>query len=596
MIILPFSGQMHLHFFCLFFIPVNQISTQNMVRNLFITASLAFIISGCRPETSGQLSSSGNLFTADSGMVVSAHPEASRIGVEILKRGGNAVDAAVATGFALAVCYPEAGNIGGGGFMIIREADGRTDMIDYREKAPMAAAPEMFLDDSGNVVPGLSTGTCLSAGVPGTVDGMISIHSKYGILSFKDVIQPAIDLARKGFPVTEGQAADLNSNRENFIKRNRKLPGFVKDTLWINGDTLHQPELAATLERIRDLGREGFYSGITAGMIVNEMKSGNGLISAEDLADYTSEFRDPLTGEYRGYKIITASPPSGGGVILLQVLGMIEPFDLARMGFHSMESVHLMAEAERRAFADRSEFLGDPGFLDIPLAGILSDEYLAARMESFRPDFATPSSSILPGSIPFKEGTQTTHYSVADCMGNAVSVTTTLNETFGSSIVVDSAGFLLNNEMDDFSVKPGVPNMFGLTGGSANAAEPGKRMLSSMTPVIIEKEGKLLLIAGSPGGSTIPTSVLQVLVNVIDYGMNIAEAVDAGRFHHQWLPDQISYESNGLPSEIIEKLERAGHKMSGRKSIGRVNAIMITPDGMKAGGPDRRGNNSALGY
>lgn len=594
--ILPSPWLMHLRFFYLFCIPGNPKSALVMIRNLLIPVLLAFIIAGCNSEPYGSMSSADSLQTADSGMVVCAHPEASRVGVAILKRGGNAADAAVATGFALAVCYPEAGNIGGGGFMIIREADGRTDMIDFREKAPEAATPDMFLDDSGNVVPELSTATCLAAGVPGTVDGMISIHSKYGILSFKEVIQPAIDLARNGFPVTEGQARDLNGNRENFIRRNRRLPAFVKDTLWLKGDTLRQPELAGTLERIRDLGREGFYSGITTRLIVNEMKRGNGIISAEDLADYISEFRDPLIGEYRGYKIITASPPSGGGVILLQVLGMIEPYDIKSMGFHSMESVHLMAEAERRAFADRSKYLGDPGFNDVPLAMLLGDEYLASRMKSFRPDSASPSSSIFPGILFHEEGSQTTHYSVADRLGNAVSVTTTLNDTFGSSIVADSTGFLLNNEMDDFSVKPGVSNMFGLTGGIANSVEPGKRMLSSMTPVIVEKEGRLFLIAGSPGGSAIPTSVLQVLVNVIDFGMSIGQAVDAGRFHHQWLPDQISYEINGLPAWTLEKLGKAGHRMNGRNSIGRVNAIMITDDGKMEGGPDRRGNNSAMGY
>lgn len=569
-----------------------------MIRNILFAAFALSIIAGCGPSGTlpDQKSGSGMQLTGDSGMVVSAHPESSLIGVEILKRGGNAIDAAVATEFALAVCYPEAGNIGGGGFMIIREADGRTDMIDYREKAALAATPDMYLDGSGNVVEGLSTGTCLASGVPGTVDGMVSIHSKYGVLSFKDVIQPAIDLARNGFPVTEGQAQDLNLNRETFIMRNRTVPVFVKDSPWIKGDTLRQPDLALTLERIRDLGRDGFYSGVTARLITGEMKRGNGIITLADLENYNSEFRDPLTGDYRGYKIITASPPSGGGVILLQVLGMIEPKNLNATGFHTWQSVHLIAEAERRAFADRSKYLGDPGFSSIPLAELLSDEYLAGRMKSFRPDSASSSAVTGPGSPIPDGGIQTTHYSVVDRMGNAVSATTTLNETFGNSIVVDSAGFLLNNEMDDFSVKPGVPNMFGLTGGRANSAEPGKRMLSSMTPVIVEKDGKLFLTAGSPGGSTIPTSVLQVLINVIDYGMSIIQAVDSGRFHHQWLPDQISYEAHSLPPYAIEGLGRAGHKLSERKSIGRVNAIMILPDGKMEGGPDRRGNNSAFGY
>lgn len=589
---------MQLRFFCLFFLPVNLFLTHYMIRNI-LSAALSFsIIAGCGSagSTHDLEADSGFNITADSGMVVSAHPESSLIGVGILKAGGNAIDAAVATEFALAVCYPEAGNIGGGGFMVIRLADGRTDMIDYREKAPMRADPDMFLDDSGNVVEGLSTATCLASGVPGTVDGMVSIHSKYGVLSFKDVIQPAINLARNGFPVTEGQAQDLNLNRETFIMRNKTVPVFVKDTPWIKGDTLRQPDLALTLERIRDLGRDGFYSGITARLITGEMKRGNGIMTIEDLEGYTSEFRDPLTGEYRGYKIITAAPPSGGGVILLQVLGMIEPEDLGALGFHTWQSVHLIAEAERRAFADRSKYLGDPGFSNIPVDELLSDEYLAGRMKDFMTDSASSSAVIGPGSPIPDGGVQTTHYSVVDHMGNAVSATTTLNNTFGSSIVVDSAGFLLNNEMDDFSVKPGVPNMFGLTGGSANSAEPGKRMLSSMTPVIVESAGKLFLTAGSPGGSTIPTSVLQVLINVIDYGMSITQAVDSGRFHHQWLPDQISYEVNCFPASSLEGLGRAGHKLSERKSIGRVNTIMIMPDGKMAGGPDRRGNNSAFGY
>ncbi len=569
-----------------------------MIRNIIFAALLLSIIAGCGSAGSRQdpESDSGIQITSDSGMVVSAHPESSRIGVAILKRGGNVIDAAVATEFALAVCYPEAGNIGGGGFMIIREADGRTDMIDYREKAPVGSTPHMYLNDSGSVAEGLSTGTCLASGVPGTVDGMVSIHSKYGILSFKDVIQPAINLARNGFPVTEGQAQDLNLNRETFIKRNPTVPVFVKNTPWIKGDTLRQPDLALTLERIRDYGRDGFYTGVTARLITGEMKRGNGIITLEDLENYTSEFRDPLTGEYRGFKIITASPPSAGGVILLQVLGMIEPKDLNAMGFHTWQSVHLIAEAERRAFADRSKYLGDPGFSIIPLAELLSTEYLALRMESFRPDSASSSARIGPGSPIPDGGVQTTHYSVVDSKGNAVSATTTLNETFGSSIVVDSAGFLLNNEMDDFSVKPGVPNMFGLTGGGTNSAEPGKRMLSSMTPVIVEKDGKLFLTVGSPGGATIPTSVLQVLINVIDYGMNITQAVDSGRFHHQWLPDQITYEVNCFTPTTMEGLGKAGHKLSERLSIGRVNAIMIMTDGKMAAGPDRRGNNSAFGY
>ena len=568
------------------------------MNKILTTIIIVSVFYGCSVNSSVKnltISEGRNIIT-DSGMVVSAHHESSRIGITVLRKGGNAIDAAVATEFALAVCYPEAGNIGGGGFMLIREADGITDLIDYREKAPLQATRDMYLDPSGSVVEGLSTETHLASGVPGTVDGMINIHSKYGVLPFKDVIQPAIDLARNGFPVTEGQAADFNSNRENFIIRNKSLPAYVRDTPWKKGDTLRQPGLARTLERIRDHGRDGFYSGITARLIIKEMHRGNGIITVRDLSEYRAAFRDPVSDDYRGYKIISASPPSGGGIVLLQILGMIEPYNLRETGFHTWQSVHLITEAERRAFADRSRFLGDPGFTRIPVDELLSDNYLAERMSSFSLDSASSSAQIKHGSPPGVESEETTHYSVIDYMGNAVAATTTLNGTFGNSIVVDSAGFLMNNQMDDFSIKPGVPNMYGLIGGEVNSIQPGKRMLSSMTPVIIEKDGKLFMVAGSPGGSTIPTSVLQVIINVIDFGLNIRQAVDTGRFHHQWFPDYISYERNSLDSSTVMKLQRMGHELRERNAIGRVNAIMILPDGRKAGGADRRGNNSACGY
>lgn len=567
----------------------------NKILSIIIITSVFYGCSG--KQTVNKLTiEGGRNIISDSGMVVSAHPESSRIGVAILRKGGNAVDAAVATEFALAVCYPEAGNIGGGGFMLIREADGTTDLIDYREKAPLKASGDMYLDASGNVVEGLSTDTHMASGVPGTVDGMVNIHSKYGVLQFRDVIQPAIDLARKGFPLTEGQAADFNSNRQNFISRNITPPAFIKETPWIGGDTLRQESLAQTLERIRERGRDGFYSGTTARLIVKEMQRGNGLITLRDLSEYRASFRDPITDKYRGYRIISASPPSGGGIVLLQILGMIEPYNLKGAGFHTWQSVHLITEAERRAFADRSQLLGDPDFIGIPVDDLLSDGYLASRMSSFRSDSASLSSAISPGSPAAVVSEETTHYSVADCMGNAVAATTTLNGTFGSSIVVDSAGFLMNNQMDDFSIKPGVPNMYGLVGGEANSIKPGKRMLSSMTPVIVEKDGRLFMVAGSPGGSTIPTSVLQVIINVIDYGMNIRQAVDTGRFHHQWLPDYISYENYSLDTVTLMNLQNMGHSLRKRSSLGRVNAIMILPDGKKASGADRRGNNSAFGY
>jgi len=549
-----------------------------------------------RPEKGKQQFAEGRNIIADSGMVVSAHPQSSRIGAEILRKGGNAVDAAVATEFALAVCFPEAGNIGGGGFMLIRTNDGKTEVIDYREKAPARASRDMFLDKSGSVIPGLSMDSHLSSGIPGSVDGMVTAHAKYGKLPFKEVIQPAIDLAANGFIITKGQANDLNSNRNAFINRNLRKPAFVKDTLWKEGDLLKQEDLAHTLERIRDFGRDGFYSGRTARLIVREMNRGGGIVSDSDLAGYKSVLRNTLTAEYKGYRIITIPPPSSGGIILIQLLRMIEPYPVKDWGFNSVKTIHLMAEAERRAFADRSEFPGDPDFVVVPVNQLISRKYLEERMHSFNPDKATPSQELKPGSPEGYTSEETTHYSVIDAAGNAVAVTTTLNNTFGSSIVVDSAGFILNDEMDDFSVKPGYPNMFGLVGGEANAIKPGKRMLSSMTPSMVEKDGKLLLVLGSPGGSTIPTTVFQVVVDVLDYGMSVDQAVEAGRFHHQWLPDWISFEKISADSVSFQELRNMGYNIKIRSALGSVNAIMVMKDGKRSAGADKRGNNSACGY
>jgi gamma-glutamyltranspeptidase/glutathione hydrolase len=538
----------------------------------------------------------GRNIIADSGMVVSAHPEGSRIGISILKKGGNAIDAAVATEFALSVCYPEAGNIGGGGFMLIRTSDGKTDVIDYREKAPALATRNMYLDKEGNVSDRTSTDTHLSSGVPGTVDGMIKAHSKYGKLPFKDVIQPAIDLAEKGFPLTAGQALDLNSNRNAFINRNLSIPAFVRDSLWKEGDILIQKALAGTLKRIRDNGRDGFYSGKTSRLLIKEMNRGNGILSEQDLKEYRSVSRVPLFADYKGYKIITVPPPSGGGIILIQLLKMIEPYPVREWGLNSYRTIHLISEAERRVFADRSEFSGDPDFVRIPVKQLIDSIYLLDRMKNFDEKKASLSQDIRPGLPEGYTSEETTHYSVVDARGNAVSGTTTLNNTFGSSIVVDSAGFLLNDQMDDFSIKPGYPNMYGLVGGEANSVQPGKRMLSSMTPSIVEKNGKLFMVLGSPGGSTIPTTVFQVIVNVIDFGLNMQQAVDAGRFHHQWLPDWISYEKNAIDSLTSVKLREMGHQLKERETLGRVNAIMILTGGKKSGGADKRGNNCSGGY
>lgn len=559
---------------------------------------LIIIFPGCA-GISGKKSTGiteGKGIKADSGMVVSAHTQGSMAGIKVLQKGGNAVDAAVATGFALAVCYPEAGNIGGGGFMLIRLSNGKTDVIDFREKAPFLSTRDMFLDKSGNVSEGLSTDTQLSSGVPGTVDGLIRAHSKYGLLPFKDVIQPAIDLAEKGFVITMQQAEDLNANRKAFLERNSFTTPFVKDSLWKEGDTLFQRDLAETLRRIRDYGREGFYTGKTARLLIRTMKRGNGIISFLDLKDYESKSRVPLTAIYKGYNIITVPPPSSGGVTLIQLLEMTDPYPLEQWGFHSAQAIHLITEAERRAFADRSEYLGDPDFVKIPVSTLISRKYLINRMSTFVENKASSSQEIKPGSVSGYESEETTHYSVADANGNAVAVTTTLNGSFGNSIVADSAGFLLNNQMDDFSIKPGFPNMYGLIGGEANSVRPGKKMLSSMTPAIVEKHGKLFLVVGSPGGSTIPTTVFQVIVNVIDFGMDIQQAVDAGRFHHQWLPDWISYENGAIDSLTLSALTGMGYELKIRSSIGRTNAIMILDNGKKAGGADIRGFNSACGY
>lgn len=560
-----------------------------------------FILTACigcstQPAKVTQRLIEGRNIVADSAMVVSAHPQASEAGVRIMQQGGNAIDAAVATEFALAVCFPEAGNIGGGGFMLIRTADGRTEIIDYREKAPSGASRDMYLDKSGEVVAGASTDTHLASGIPGTVDGMIKAHSKYGRLPFKLVIQPAIDLAEKGFRLTEKEAVELNSNRTAFIDRNSFRTAFVKDSLWKAGDLLVQNDLAETLKRVRDKGRDGFYSGKTARLLVREMKRGNGIISSNDLKDYSSESRIPLTTDYNGYKIITVPPPSSGGIILIQLLKMIDPYPFREWGFNSVKTIHLIVEAERRAYSDRSEFPGDPEFVKVPVKQLISNQYLIDRMKTFNENKASLSLDIKHGTPEGYESEQTTHYSVVDSKGNAVSVTTTLNNTFGNSIVVDSAGFLLNNEMDDFSVKPGVPNMYGLIGGEANSIQPGKRMLSSMTPTIVEKNGKLLLVLGSPGGSTIPTTVFQVVVNVLDFRMNLAEALDAPRFHHQWLPDILNYEKSAIDSLSIQRLSGMGHHLKERQALGSINAIMVLPDGKKEGGADKRGNNSSCGY
>jgi gamma-glutamyltranspeptidase/glutathione hydrolase len=495
-------------------------------------------------------------------MVVSSDSLATQVGVEILKKGGNAVDAAVAVGFALAVTYPQAGNIGGGGFMVIRMANGETVTIDFREKAPMKASENMFLDGNGNFVPEKSQVGHLSVGVPGSVAGLLLALEKYGTMSRREVLEPAIELAEKGFIVNEGLANAFKNAFEHFKKFPSTMRYFSKNGQpYSAGDRLIQKDLAKVLKLIRDKGRDGFYKGKVADLIVEEMKRGGGLITYEDLENYQPVLRKPVVGNYRGYEIISMGPPSSGGVCLIELLNILENFDLKKYGFGSSYTIHYLVEAMKRVYADRAEYLGDPDFVQIPLDKLLSKEYakeLASEIDTF---YATPSSRIIRSVSPTSEGVHTTHYSVVDRWGNVVAVTTTINSYFGSMVAVDGAGFFLNNEMDDFSAKPGAPNQFGLLGSKANSIQPGKRMLSSMTPTIVLKNGKPFLVLGSPGGSTIITSVLQVILNVVDFGMNIQEAVDSPRIHHQWYPDQIFFERRGLPRDVIENLERRGHKL-----------------------------------
>ncbi len=536
----------------------------------------------------------------DKAMVVSAHPLASEVGKAIMEKGGNAIDAAVATQFALAVVYPGAGNIGGGGFMISRMANGEIAALDYREKAPIAGGRDMYLDENGDVISGVSRRGHLASGVPGTVSGLVTAHSKYGTLDWTEVVQPAIDLAANGWALTAREARGLNGNRKAFIETNTVMPDFflaAENTEWKEGDMVSIPELAQTLERIRDNGHDGFYKGETADLIVAEMKRGNGIISLEDLATYQAEWRTPVTGNYRGYEFISMPPPTSGGIAIAQLFAAVEPFDLMEMGFHSPEAIHLITEAERRVYADRAQHLGDEDFYPVPKEGLRDPNYIKQRMSNFNPSMATKSADISAGNPAPRESEETTHLSVVDPEGNAVSVTTTLNGGMGSKVFVGGAGFLLNNEMDDFSIKPGVPNMFGLVGGVANAIEPGKRMLSSMTPTIVARNGKLFMVVGTPGGSTIITSVFQTILNVVDFNMGMQEAVEAPRFHHQWLPDMLQIENRAaFDSLTLSALERMGHSLRARGNIGRVDAILVLPDGKLEGGADPRGDDTAKGF
>ncbi|MEB0279335.1 MULTISPECIES: gamma-glutamyltransferase [unclassified Mucilaginibacter] len=530
-----------------------------------------------------------------SGMVVCAYPDASKAGLEILKKGGTAVDAAIAVQFALAVTHPQAGNIGGGGFMVYRPANGKANTLDFREKAPAKASADMYLDAAGNVIPKMSLYTHQASGVPGSVDGMVQAHKKYGELKWATLVQPAINLAFKGFKMTKRLAAGINRNDSVFKSLNPGKSYLIKEGGYKEGDILIQEDLGKTLAAIRDRGRAGFYEGPVADLIVAEMQAGKGILTKADLKNYHSVWRKPVTGKYKSYNIITMPPPSSGGIALLQLLRSVQKYPLHRYGFNSDSTVQLITEAERRVYADRSKYLGDPDFYKVPVDSLLKPKYIDSRMRNFNWDAATPSTTIQPGTFVGYESDQTTHYSIVDRDGNAVSITTTLNDSFGSKIFVSGAGFLLNNEMDDFSSKPGVPNMYGLLGGKANSIQPGKRMLSCMTPTIVEKDNKLFMVVGTPGGSTIITSVFQTLLNVIEFDMDMQQAVAARRFHHQWLPDDIKSEDGALSDPVKDKLAKKGYTLTKSGAIGRVDGILKTKTGYE-GGADPRGDDTKVGY
>jgi gamma-glutamyltranspeptidase/glutathione hydrolase len=538
---------------------------------------------------------------AEHGMVVCDSRLAAEAGAEIMREGGNAVDAAVTTAFTLAVTFPWAGNIAGGGFAVLRLADGTVTTLDFRETAPAAASRDMYLDATGAVIDSLSLYSHLAVGVPGSVDGLLRLWEDHGsgTISRQRLLEPAVRLARQGFAIDQDLADRLNEKRDLLARDEGAAAIFVREDgrPWLPGDRLLQPDLAASLTRIANEGRAGFYDGPVAGMLAEEMRRGHGLITRQDLADYWSVYREPVRGTFLGHEIVGMGPPSSGGALVVQILNMMEPAPLLEMGFNSAAYVHRFVEAERRAYADRAVHLGDPDYWDVPLAMLTAREYAVERMADFDSARATPSAAVAAGALPWCEPDETTHISVADAAGNAVSLTTTLNAGFGSGIVVDGTGILLNDEMDDFSAKPGVPNYFGLVGNEANAIAPGRRMLSSMSPTLVLRDGRPVLVLGSPGGSRIISSVAQVILNVTVFGMPVEQAVSVPRVHHQWRPDSLYVEPFGLAPEVVRGLEARGHTVVVRESspIGRVNAISVQGDGLH-GGPDIRGATAAAGF
>ena len=533
------------------------------------------------------------------GMVSSAHPIASKIGLDILKNGGNAFDAAIAVHFALSVVYPNAGNIGGGGFMVYRLNNGDVGTLDFREKAPEKSFRDMYLDNvEGELIVDDKRSKIghLASGVPGSVDGMVKIFEKFSSVEWKNLLEPSIKVAKEGFRVTEKQAIGLNNVKESLLSVNDHSIPFVKDDQWKMGDILIQKNLAKTLEEIKKSKRDGFYKGTVAYQLIKEMNSGGGIITQSDLDNYSSLWRDPIIGLFKNHKIISMGPPSSGGIALVQLLHGAEQLETKNYDHNSFEYINTIAEIESMVYADRASHLGDPDFFNVPQKSLTNQNYLSKRFSKIKSNIKTLSEDVKEGSFNGIESDETTHFSIVDKYGNAVSITTTINGGYGSKVVVEGAGFLLNNEMDDFSVKPGYPNMFGLVGGEANSIEPNKRMLSSMTPTIIEKNGKLFMVVGTPGGSTIITSVFQTILNVIDYNMDMQEAVDSKKFHHQWLPDVLIVEENTLSDKLSNDLTQIGHKIVKRKTLGRMDCILVREDGSLEGGADKRGDNIALGY
>lgn len=560
----------------------------------YLAIFFLFFISSCEQKKAREITNNLGVI-AENAMVVSAHPLASQVGIEVLKNGGNAIDAAVAVHFALAVVYPSAGNIGGGGFLVYRTNKGKFYTLDYREKATANAGRDMYLDDFGEVDNEKSRLGHLAAGVPGSVDGMVTAHQRFGSKNWEELLEPVINLARMGFLLTEKEASILNNARERIEKYNTVKPGNVIRETWHEGDTIYYHDLAKTLGRIAENGSAGFYKGETAKLIVEEMERGNGLITYDDLENYKSIWREPVTFNYKEYRITSMGPPSSGGIAIAQLFAMIEQFPVNNWGIDHIKTIHLITESEKLVFADRAKYLGDPDFVQIPIEKLMDLKYNKGRAGNINFKESSIADDIMAGQFDH-EHEETTHFSIIDQFGNAVSSTTTLNGGFGNHVVVGGAGFFLNNEMDDFSSKPGSPNMYGLIGEEANAIVPAKRMLSSMTPTIVEKDRKLFMVVGTPGGSTIITSVFQVILNVIEFDLNMQGAVDFQRFHHQWRPEHILYEKGRFEDYIYKELEGLGHEFKERSAIGRVDAILVLEDGKLESGADHRGDDTAIGF